>query len=167
MTKTATKPKHKNDIFEVLGKLNAKDGEYYDNLPEENQKALHPLLLQRWMSGTDSARQVFFLNEVVNPFIFSLYKHKSLLWKLLTIAAPGSFKKYQWVSQKSEAGQNKPVSTAVVMEYYKYNSRHARDAVKLLTYEQVVSLAGDLGYQQDSIAKIKKEFDANGSNKAK
>ena len=162
---TTAKPKHKNDIFEVLGKLNTKNAEYYDNLPEENQKALHPLLLQRWMSGTDSAKQVFLLNEIVNPFVFSLFKHKPLLWKLLTLAAPGSFKKYQWMSQKSEAGHNKPASTVVVMEYYKYSSKHAKDAVKLLTYDQVVSLAHSLGYQQDTITKIKKEFDANGRAK--
>jgi hypothetical protein len=157
--------KHKYNLFEVLAKASTKNAEYYDNLPEDQQKQIQPLLIQRWMSGTDSAKQVFLINEIVNPFVFSLYKHPKLLWKLLTITAPGNSKKYKWMSQKSEAGTKKPTSTAVVAEYYGYNSRHARDAVNLMTYDQVVELASSLGYQQDTITKIKKELDANGRTK--
>lgn len=122
-----------------------------------------PLLLQRWMTGTPDARQVFLINEVVNPFVFSLFRHKQLLWQLLTVASSGKSQKYTWLSQKSEAGKNKPTATNIVREYYKFSSKHARDAVKLLSYEQAVELAQELGYQPDVIAKLKKEYDVNGS----
>lgn len=154
--------KHKNNIFEVLGHLNNKDAEYYSKLPEDQQKAIVPLLLQRWMTGTSDARQIFLINEVVNPFVFSLFRHRQLLWQLLSVVGPGKFAKYTWMSQKSEAGQNKPVSTQVVADYYKYSLKHARDAVKLLTYEQVVDLAQELGHQPDVLAKIKKEYGVSG-----
>lgn len=150
--------KHKYDLFAVLGQVNTKKADYYDSLPEEQQKQIQPLLIQRWMSGTNSARQVFLLNEVANPYVFSLFKHKTLLWQLLTIAAPGKFAKYNWMSQKGAKEHNQPVATKVVMEYYSYNSKHAQDAVKLLNCEQIITMANDLGYQPDVIAKIKKEF---------
>lgn len=160
---TTPKPKHKNNIFDVLNHASTKDVEYYAGLAEDQQKALQPLLLQRWMSGTSSAQQVYLLNEVVNPYVFSLFRHKDLLWKLLTVASSGRAQRYTWLSQKSDAGRHKPIATKVVSEYYKYNIKHATDAVKLLSYEQVAELAHDLGYQPDVIAKLKKEYDANGS----
>lgn len=163
MQKPATK--HKTDIFEVLGNLNKKNEDYYANLPEDQQKSLQPLLLQRWMSGTLDARQVFLLNEVANPYVFSLYKHKDLLWKLLTVCAPGKFAKYQWMSQKGAGAVSRPITTAVVMEYYKYSTKHAKDAVQLLSVEQVIELAQHLGYQPEEIAKIKKEYNADGKRR--
>jgi len=153
--------KYKNDIFAVLGQANNKNAEYFENLPEDQQKALQPLLIQRWMTGTESARQVFMINELTNPFVFSLFRHKQLLWQLLTICAPGRFQKYTWTSQKGSGGE-KSTSVQVVAEYYKYSTRQAKDAVKILSYEQVAELAQQLGYQQDIITKIKKEYNANG-----
>jgi hypothetical protein len=157
-----TQTKYKNDIFAVLGQANNKNAEYFENLPEDQQKALQPLLIQRWLTGTESARQVFMINEIVNPFVFSLFRHKQLLWQLITICTPGKFQKYTWTSQKTDK-HSKPVSAQIVSQYYKYSAKHAKDAVKLLTYDQVVELAHQLGAQQDTITKIKKEFDVNGS----
>jgi hypothetical protein len=150
--------KHKYDLFKVLGQVNIKKADYYDSLDEDLQKQIQPLLIQRWMSGTSSARQVFLLNEVANPYVFSLFKHKTLLWQLLTISAPGKFAKYNWMSQKGTKDHNKPVATKIVMEYYGYSSKHAIDALKVLTYENVVELAHNLGHQSDTISKLKKEF---------
>lgn len=158
-------PKHKTDIFEVLGNLNKKNEDYITSLPDDQQKAIQPLLLQRWMSGTSDARQVYLLNEVANPYVFSLYKHKQLLWQLLTVCAPGKFAKYQWMSQKGAGAVNKPLSTQVVSEYYKYSTRHAKDAVAVLSAEQILELAQELGYQPDEIAKIKKEHNADGKRR--
>lgn len=159
--------KHKIDIFAVLNKASTKDDQWFDTLTEDDQKQLHPLLIQRWLSGTSSAQQVFLLNEIVNPFVFSLFKHKQLLWQLCTVATSGKSQRYQWMGQKSEAGKNKPASTQVVADYYGYSLRHARDAVKCLTKEQIVDLATELGAQPETIAKIKKEHDANGSKSDK
>lgn len=163
MSKPAAK--HKTDIFAILGNLNKKNEAYYSELPDDQQKAIQPLLLQRWMSGTSDARQVFLLNEVANPFVFSLYKHKELLWHLLTVCAPGKFAKYQWMSQKGAGSVNKPVSTEVVMKYYGYNTRHAKDAVELLSADQILELAQHLGYQPEEIAKLKKEHNADGKRR--
>lgn len=151
-------PKHKYDLFSVLSKANTKQVDYYNTLPDDLQKQIQPLLIQRWMSGTSRRSQVFLLNEVVNPYVFGLFKHKTLLWQLLTIAAPGKSVKYNWISQKGAKTHNKPVATKVVMEYYGYSSKHAIDALRVLSATQVIVLANDLGYQQDIISKIKKEF---------
>lgn len=166
MSKPAKTPtKHKFDIFEVLGNINKKNEDYLTEMTDEQQKAVQPVLLQRWMSGTDSARQIYLLNEVANPYMFSLYKHKQLLWQLLTVCAPGSFKRYTWMGQKSAKHGKMPVSTKTVCEYYKYSEKHARDALLVLTVEQVMELAQHMGYQPDDISNIKKEFNAEGKRK--
>jgi len=162
-TQTATK--HKLDVFKILGQLNNKDVNHYSELPEDLQKTVHPLLLQRWLSGTSSARQIMMLNEISNPYIFSLYKHKDLLWKLLTVTTPGHFCRYTWTSQKQNSDK-RPVATSIVKEYYKYSSKHAQDAVKLLSYDHILALAQELGRQQDDLTKLKKEYDTNASTKA-
>jgi len=158
---------HKLDLFEMLGCLNEKDIDYFSNLPPENQKYVVPLVLQRWLTGTNDPRQVVLVNEVVNPFVFNLYKHPHLMWLLMTIVTSGIQKRYTWPSQKSKVGLTKPVAASAVKEYYKYSSADANDAVKLLSCEQVIDIAQSLGYQQDEITKIKKEFNVNGTKSNK
>src|SRR5688572_7896274 len=81
--KTMEQTKSKFDLFKALGSINKKDINYYKNLSEEEAKGLFPLVLMRWMTGTDDERQVVCLNEFANPYVFSLFRHKQLLANLL------------------------------------------------------------------------------------
>ena len=75
---------HKLDIFRILNNINKKI-DFYDTLTTEEQKSIQPLVLMKWLSGTSSMRQIAFLNEIVNPYIFTLSNHKKLLIWMLTI----------------------------------------------------------------------------------
>lgn len=148
----------KLDIFNTLRQIDQKNYLWYDNLADSDQKGFVPLVTNRWLSGTDSSRQVVFINEFVNPHIFSLNKHPGLLYKLMCVAADsGRLQRYTWLKTKPKTG-SKPLSTAVVQEYYNYSVRHAKDSLRLLTADDVVDLASALGRDKSDITKIKKEM---------
>lgn len=150
--------KHKFDIFDVLGKISSKDTTFFGNMTEEEQKALQPLIIMRWLSGTQSAQQIYFLNELVNPFVFSMYKHKELLVDLMTTCAPGRKQKYFWNKARGKASSSTPTTVGVIREYYRYGSKEAIEALPLLDDDDILWYAEQLGRQPDEIRTIKTEL---------
>jgi len=151
-------PKYKLDIFNVLGKLSENNSTFYDSLSEEEQKALHPLVVMRWLSGTSSARQVFFLNELVNPLIFEFTDHKKLLVQLMSLCTNGQFTRYKWKKTVSKKESSMTISVGVIKEYFKYTTTQAKEALPMLSADDVVDYAEQLGRQPDEIKTIKKEL---------
>jgi hypothetical protein len=147
----------KLDIFRVLEAINDKDVGFLDKLTEEEAKAFVPFVVQRWLSGTPSAKQVFFINELLNPFVFSLQGHKKLLWDLMTICSPGKQQRYAWNALPSKKNTSKPTAVKVLQEYYGYSSTDAVNVLDLLSRQNLLDMAEELGWQNDEIAKIKKE----------
>ncbi len=156
--------KHKLDIFTVLEQISTKNLNYYDALSEEEQKAFMPLVVMRWLSGTRNARQVYFLNELVNPSVFSLHKHKKFLYYLMTLCTTGSGQRYFWNKTLSKRSSAAPTVNATIREFFGYNSREAADALPLLSNDDVLSYAEQLGKQPDDIRKIKKELKGRETN---
>lgn len=150
--------KHKLDIFHVLSKISTKDREFYSKLNEEEQKAVVPLVVMRWLSGTKDMRQIIFLNELVNPVVFSFTRHKELLVNLLTVSTSGRSQRYFWNKANTSKKHSYPTSVGVVGEYYRYSSREAAEALPCLTADDVLDLAEQLGRQPDEIKTIKKEM---------
>ncbi len=155
--------KHKLDIFKVLNHISTKDRNYYNELTEEEQKALQPLVVMRWLTGTKDARQIFFLNELVNPFVFPFltkngkeFDHKHLLYNLMTTCTSSRGGRYYWNKAKSKPAVTAVVS--VVKDYYKYNTAHAIEALSLLSNDDILEMAEHLGRQKEDIAKLKKEL---------
>lgn len=148
----------KLDIFRVLAALDDKDVSFHSNLTEAEQKAFQPFLVMRWMSGTSDARQVYFINEFVNPYAFSLPSHKGLLWQLLTLSNSGKKRRYVWNKLPSSSTSSKPVSTKIVAEYYKYSMKDAAAALAILSHADIVDIATEMGVQPDELSKIKKEY---------
>ena len=158
----STTPKHKYDIFAVLGNLNNKNHSFYKEMSTEEQKAIAPLVVMRWMTGTKSARQVYFINELVNPYVFPLAAHKELIIKLMTICAPGKFQKYNWIKPLNKKSSSTPLSVDVIREYFQYSTREAQDSIPLLSNEDIIDYAEQLGYQTDELTKLKKELKNRG-----
>lgn len=150
--------KRKFDLFKALGSFNKKDINYYSKLSEEEAKELFPLVLMRWMTGTDDERQIMMLNEFANPYIFSLFRHKHLLTNLLIACSSGVTRRYSWIKGTSKKTANAPYTTGVVSEYFDYSRKHAQEAIVILTDAQIISFAEQLGRQPDEISKIKKEL---------
>ena len=146
------------EIFKLLGSLSKKNTGFYDALSDEEKRTVAPLIVQRWLSGTDSARQIYFLNELVNPFVFSLHRHPDLLIKLMTVCTPGRFQKHNWKKALTKKKTNTPLAVRVIRETFGYNTLDAIEALPLLTNPDILAYAEDLGFQPDEIRKLKAEL---------
>lgn len=144
------------NIFSVIGSLNKKQYGFFALLSAEEQKALQPLVLQRWLSGTSDPAQVILLNEFVNPYVFPLHKHKELLVKLLSITGSGG--RAKWLKAKGKATPSSPLTTNIIKSMYGYSTRDAIQASLLLTNDDVLELAAELGKQPDEIRALKAEL---------
>jgi hypothetical protein len=148
----------KLDIFRVLKQADVKNVKFYNSLEDDERKAFQPFLVIRWLSGTYSAQQIYFLNEIVNHLAFSLTKHNQLLWQLLTICTSGKIQRYSWNKLPAKGNVTRPASTKAVAAYYNYSLRDAAEALQCLSGNDVLDLAESLGLQVEDIAKIRKEY---------
>lgn len=146
------------NIFDVLKHIDMKDYNFYDNLPEEVQKDYQPLVIMKWLAGTKDARQIVFLNELVNTGVFTAHTHKGLLHKLMCVCTTGSAKRYFWNKTKPKNGASMPKTVDVISRSYGYSSKEAVDALPLLTKEDILELANELGLQKEEITKLKAEL---------
>lgn len=145
-------------IFDILAQIDQKDIHFYENLPEQVQKAEHPLVLMKWMSGSNDPLKIILLNELVNPYVFNLHKHKRLVMKLLTTCANGKKTRYKWTKLKSAKGVNQPKLIGLIKQTYSYSTRHAISALPLFSNAQLLEMAIDLGYQKQELTAIKAEL---------
>lgn len=145
-------------IFDILVRIDVKDQSFYDDLPESVQKAEHPLVLMKWMAGSNDAMKVVLLNEIVNPYVFNLHKHKPLVMKLLTACASGKRTRYKWTKLKKAGTTKYPTLTDIVMRAFGYSSQRAVETLPLLTGEQLTEYAMDLGFQNIEMRNVRKEI---------
>ncbi len=147
----------KLEIFPFLTKLSTKDWEYYEALDDDQKKEVSPYVIMRWLSGVSDARQVFFLNVAVNPYAFSLQKHKGLLIKLMTICTSGRKQRCKWIKM---AKRKKPSSKIIdlVKSYFSYSSVEAEEALPLLDDETLLEYAKQLAYQPEEIKQLKRDL---------
>ena len=121
--------KKRLDIFRVLKALDAKEVGFFSSLTEDEKKDLQPFLVARWLSGTYSKQQVYLINEVANEYLFSLYKHKELLWFLMTICTTGKSQRYVWNKVVSRTSAT-PVTVNIIKQYFGYSSKDAERTQK-------------------------------------
>lgn len=145
--------KYNTDIFEILANIDAKNIDYIDKI----EKDFNAYVIMQWMAGLSNPRTVFFLNELVNPFVWAFVKrHKRLLYYLMTVCADGHKKRYRWI--KSKKTHRHPKSVEIIQKFYGYNSQHAVDALPCFSKEDIIEMAEQLGYQKEFVKLIKKEF---------
>jgi hypothetical protein len=152
------KPKSfKLDIFKVIEKLNKGDLHIWETLSEEEQKGFGAYIITRWMSGTTDMMQIMLINELVNPIIFNLGKHPELLCKMLACCGTKSYRKFNWVAD-SKTNKVSSGAISVLKETYNYSTREAQQMVHLLSKDDIIELAENLGMQKEEITKLKKEL---------
>ena len=148
---------YKVDIFDILNRLSIGEQDIWSSLSEEEQKAISPLIVMRWLSGTSSKRQIVYLNTLVNHLVFSLSKHPDLLFKLMTCCTEKHPARYQWLGQK-KSGPSKKLSVQVLQNYYGYSSREATKVLPLLNRDDIIRIAENLGWEKEELTKLKKEL---------
>lgn len=156
MTTTA----RKFDIFEVLSALDSQNVNYFTSLSDADKKKIPLFVVQRWFSGTRDELQLLLINECVNPYMFSLQQHPSLLWMLLTAASSGVPRRYSWIKLPSHDvdGTKKVVTELVMHRAYGYSAAETRDVMSMLTYDSVFQLAEYVGTQPDELTELAKEW---------
>jgi len=148
----------KLDLFKLLDHISTKDASYYAKLSEEEQKAFAPLVIMRWLAGTPNKRQIYFINELANPSIFASQRHKELLYYLLTVCTLGKKQTYVWNKTISKKSTSMPNVVSIIRQYFGYSTTEALESLPLLTNEDVLSYAEQLGTQPDIMTKLKKEL---------
>jgi hypothetical protein len=111
----------------------------------------------RWLTGTSDPRQIYFLNELVNPHVFE-FRDKRLLYYLLTIAASGQHQRYKWKKPASRKGASLSTAVTVIKRFYDYTTKQAVDVLPILSNEQIMEHAEDLGLQKEEINQLRKEL---------
>lgn len=153
----ATERTFKLDIFKLLGQIDSGDLHIWEKLEDGEKSGFSPLVTMRWMSGVNDARQIIYLNELINPFVFPLAKHPDLLMKLLTCCSGKSPRRYAWLSA-SKKGSNKKVSLQIVQDYYGYSLKVAKEQLPLISSDDLLAMAEELGRQKEEINILKKEL---------
>lgn len=148
---------HKVDIFGLLDKLSLGDKDVLSSYTEEEQKTISPLVIMRWLSCTSDPRQIVFLNALVNHQIFAIPKHPGLLFKLMACCTNKQKTRYTWLGQKKTGGTKK-LSVQVIQTYYNYSSREAVQYLKILTKEDLIGMAEQLGWDKSELTKLKREL---------
>lgn len=149
--------KKKLDIFRVLKALDDKDISFFSSLNDDEKKEFQPFLVARWLSGSYSKQQVYLINELVNQYLFSLSKHKELLWYLLTICTTGKPQRYVWNKSASKSSSY-PVTVRAIKQYFGYSSKDAERNISVLPATTIIEMAEDMGWQDDDINKMRKEL---------
>ena len=144
------------NIFELLGAIDKKDTSYYSRLTDEQKKGYTPLITMRWTAGTSDTKQILHVNELVNRYVFTIGKHPELMYKLQCAASSGVTRRYTWQAAKNTIKKIKGLE--VLMEYHNWGVRDATAAIKLLSAEDILGMAEELGYQKDELAKLKKDL---------
>jgi hypothetical protein len=144
------------DLFQFLGKLNRRDQHAFTELTEEGQKAAHPLVIMRWLSGTSDPAQIIRLNEFANKYVFSLGHDKELLFKLLAAACTGRVNRTTWL--KGPTSTSTKLAIAAIMAKYQCSTREAKEYLPLLEAADVVGYAEDAGWEADQLKKLKLEL---------
>jgi len=147
----------KIDIFKVLEKVDDFDIDFFNSLTADQKKTIPAYTLMLWLAGCKSESQIIRINEFLNHFVFDLGSHPDLLLKLALISSDNKPKRYNWV-KKNIKSKKYSSSVGVIQRYYNCSSQTALEYVKLLDLESVVDIATQLGEQDDTIKKIKKEF---------
>lgn len=155
MTKAKT---YKFDLSALLKSIEYKDVDYYSNLSDEEKKSISPLVIMRAMTATTNAQKIYYINELVNPFVFSLRKHEKLLMKLMTLCSVGEGKFRKNSKPLTKKTSSTPKSVEVIKQYFGYNTIRSIESLVLIPDDVIIKIAEELGRTNGEIKEIKKEL---------
>lgn len=147
------------DIFWLLGQLDKKRHDVWDELTDEQRKEVSPYMILRWLAGNlDEPEQLVNLADEAAPLVFDFGNDKELMLKVLTACTVGGPKRYSWVNFKVAGGKKSSLAQRLVEEAYKLPPKQAKEVMPLFSKEQLFELAEQQGWQADEVKELKKEL---------
>ena len=156
--KKTTHKKHKIDLFEVLNNISLNNLEYIDKFSDEELKALSMYVVQLWIKGATTNKEVHFLltNEYVNPYVFELAKHPKLLYKLFCASNGYGEKEYFKFNKKKEISNKKSIELISIAYDMSFND--AKNSVELFNIDDIEELCELSGLDKDETKKVLEEW---------
>ena len=115
-----------------------------------------------WMQNSKNDGQVLYLNEFVNPHLFTTLKGKEdIAFILLSLSSRGKQNQYSWVKRPSNKDKSAKADKVkeILMEYFEESEKNIGYYLQKLLPAEFVGICEDLGFQDDEIKKLKKEFE--------
>lgn len=148
------------DIKRELAGVDLRNYEFYDKLPENEQKEFSPYVLMRYVANADGDREIqeWFIertNELVNKDHWVLSKnHKGLLWKLFAGVGIGGHVRHQYLKMNSKEKANK-IEKLLCEIYPAAKLDDIKMRAKMMTKEDKVALFDKMGFDK----KQRKEYE--------
>jgi len=144
------------DIFDVLKHIEKGNVAFFDSLEDYQTRKLAPLVLMKWEAGTKNANQIKLINGLVNTVCFQMYKHPHLLYKLLMASHVDKGKRPYWTKRKSKDKDSETIR--VIKENTGCSSSVALDYLNILSNDDIIQMAEDIGTDKETMTKLKKEL---------
>lgn len=149
----------KLDIFGAFRQLNSLDFEFWDKLTDEEKKQASPYVFTMWMQNSTNDGQVLYLNEFVNPHLFTTLKDKEdIAFILLSLSSRGKQNRYSWVKRPSNKQAKSDLVLDVLCEHFEESPKNIGYYIRNLTEAEFMNICESRGMQDDEKKKAKKEF---------
>ena len=151
----------KVDIFKSFKQLNSLDLDFWEKLSSDEKKQVSPLVFTMWMQNSENDGQVLYLNEFINPYLFSSLKDRhDIAFTLLSLSSRGKQNRYSWVKRKSNKESSKIQNISkIIKEYFDVSERQVEYYLNGISASEFLEICNELGIQDDEKKKLKKEFD--------
>lgn len=143
------------NIFDVLKEIDRGNMSYYDSLPDEKKKGFVPVVTHQWLLGHPSKDRLQLLDCLVNTQLFTHYSMPNLMYKLMVSASDGKIKKYKYTKIKRKK-VTPSIRLELISKYYRCGLREANEYNALMTVDDVIEIAEELGEDKATIRKLKK-----------
>lgn len=140
------------DIFEQLNKIDSFDVSAIDD--DEFFKQFNPFMINKWMAATTNPKRILLVNGILNPTIFQLNREKKLLYYLSCCASTGK-ERYTWIKRPKNTPD--PI-VDLVSVYYGISPREAKQSLILLSKDDILEMAEDIGLEKSEVKKLKKHL---------
>lgn len=148
-------------IFECLAHIDKGNVSLYDTLSKEQQTSLiKPVVLQQWLYSSSNSKDVAMVNMIndnVNQYVFSLYKHPKLLFNLMCGSGFGRTRRYSY-TKRTPNESSTPLSLETIQMHECCSEREAKSFIRLLSKDDIIEMGTALGYEKAQITALNKEW---------
>jgi hypothetical protein len=143
------------EIFDHIKQIEKGNMEFYANLPDELKSTVNSYMLLKWMSYTSDKKQILHINALVNSKLFSLSKHKDLLFKLFCSSASGTKNSYKWLKRNTKKGSE---LIKLISDIHNCGINEAVEILEVYSKDDLLELCNDMNLDKIVVDKLKKEI---------